>query len=527
MRKLIIALACASVPATLSAEQWQILGTRPLGMGGAFVAVAQGPIAQYWNPAGLAMASSKTVSGMEIPLTAGVELTGGIMKNATDIGSMSSQLSSIKAAQSATSGNKAITPDEAASFVKTMSLLNDMTGKGKGVLVQADGGANFKLSKVAVSINNFTSVGVTPFIDVNNLNLSRTGNSIAFNSNSGNGTLTNTGGNNYIQASADLSAALSKLDTTTTDMAYTLLCGTTHCGDASITNSMTLAHALAYYAQQNSISAAQISQAATVISQYAASAGPVVAGALNGQSYTQNGSNLTVEAASFTEIAFGYGKFMKFLDGLSIGGNVKMVNGRMATSTFQFMQNSQTSDAFKNMLTDSKSSWAPALDVAALWDVNTKYPKFPLNPKVGLVIRNINSPKFDMPDLIGGKYKLDRQARMGLALNPAKFWTLAMDMDLTKNKTEVNGFDSRELALGTEINIVNRKAFNIPLRAGIMKNMAESGSKAAYTLGTGINLLYMHLDVAGAVSSDRTTLDNKTSNVPTRVSVSASFGLLF
>ncbi len=28
------------------AEQWQVLGTRPMGMGGAFVGMAKGPIAQ-------------------------------------------------------------------------------------------------------------------------------------------------------------------------------------------------------------------------------------------------------------------------------------------------------------------------------------------------------------------------------------------------------------------------------------------------------------------------------------------------
>ena len=53
MKELLILIACAAMPASLSAEQWQVLGTRPMGMGGAFVAVAQGPIAQYWYPAGL------------------------------------------------------------------------------------------------------------------------------------------------------------------------------------------------------------------------------------------------------------------------------------------------------------------------------------------------------------------------------------------------------------------------------------------------------------------------------------------
>jgi len=509
---LIVSCACFA-----GAEQWKTLGTRPMGMGGAFVAMAQGPMAQYWNPGGLAMASSASISGVEIPVTAGIEMTGGILKNASEIGDMATQLSAVTAAQ--TNGS-AITPAQAADFVKTMSLLSEMNGTGKGALVEVAAGANFKFSKVAISVNNFTSVGLNPYIDVNNLNLGITGTSINFTAGSGGAAPAG-----YTTAASDLTTALNQLDGTTSNAVYKLLCGGgTNC-DASINSNATLANALATYAQSQGISAIQVSAAATTISQYAGTAQPVVEGALTGGSYTNNTSALTVGAASFTEIAFGYGKFMQFLDGFSVGGNIKMINGRTAYSTFQFMQNSKTGDAFKDMMDGSKSSWAPALDFGALWDVNKKYPGFHMNPKVGLVIRNINSPKFDHPDTVGGTYKLDRQARLGFALQPAKFWNLALDVDVTKNKTLVNDFYSRQLAMGTEVNIINRKSFNIPLRAGLMKNLAEKSSKMAYTFGTGVNLMHMHLDLAGAVSSDRTTLDD--TKIPSRVSVSASFGLLF
>jgi hypothetical protein len=163
---------------TAGAEQWQVLGTRPMGMGGAFVAVAQGPIAQYWNPAGL-VKTTANVSGMELPVGVGLEATGGILKNASQIGDMADQLNAIQTAQE-TGG--AITPKQAGDFVKTMSLLADMNKPGKGILVEANGGVNFKFSKLALSVNNFTSVGANPFIDVNNLNLGSAGSSINFGS---------------------------------------------------------------------------------------------------------------------------------------------------------------------------------------------------------------------------------------------------------------------------------------------------------------------------------------------------------
>jgi hypothetical protein len=511
MKKILIVIGCALIAAPASADQWKILGTRPMGMGGAFVAVAQGPIAQYWNPGGLAMASSKTVSGMEIPVTAGIEMTGDIMQNASDIGDMTTQLKAVKDAQAL---GTAITPSQAADFIKTMGLLNAMNDDGKGAMVELAGGANFKFSKVAISVNNFTTVGLNPYIDTYNLNLSAVGTKPGLGLTGGATGL----GVTYTTAISALTSALDQLGAG--NAAFNLLCGGSACA-GDITNNATLANALATYAT----SPDQVLQAAAVISANAANAAPVVAGALTGGSYDLNTSNLTIDAASFTEIAFGYGKFMKFLDGLSIGGNVKMINGRMAQSTFLFMQNDKTKDAFKNMMEDSKSSWAPGLDLGALWDVNKKYPGLPLNPKVGLVIRNLNSPAFKRPDLVGGKYTLDRQARIGFAIQPAKFWNVAMDLDVTKNKTAVDGFDSRQLAFGTEINVVNKKYFNIPLRAGLMKNLAEKSSKMAYTLGTGVNLLYMHFDVGAAISSDRTNIDDK--KIPTKATVSASFGLLF
>ena len=54
MKKILFAFlfSLIIVPGTYAA-QWQIMGTRAMGMGGAFVGVAEGPVTQYWNPAGL------------------------------------------------------------------------------------------------------------------------------------------------------------------------------------------------------------------------------------------------------------------------------------------------------------------------------------------------------------------------------------------------------------------------------------------------------------------------------------------
>lgn len=514
MKKLLIMLLCAA-PSIVAAEQWQVLGTRPMGMGGAFVAVAQGPIAQYWNPAGL-VKSSANVSGMEIPVGVTAEFTGNIVENASQIGDLAQQYSAIQTAQS---NQGAMDAQEVAAFMKTLSLMNDMNEPGKGALFDVAGGVNFKFSKVAISVNNFTSIGLNPFIDTTNVGLG----TIAGDATSGvtmaGASVANPGDATQLAAANSIEAAIGTIGYANLE---NLICGSGGClttQNAGITNADTLANA---FVNQAALSNDQITQVANTISQYAADVAPIITGASSGASYTNNTSALDVVGASFVEIAAGYAwNLDKWMHGLSLGANLKLINGRTAATTFRFLSETDTADAFT--LEDTKASWQPAADLGFLWDVKQTYAGAPMSPKVGLVMRNINSPSFDTP--AGGDYDLDRQVRLGVALNPAKFWTLAADMDLTKNSTPVDGFDSRQLALGTEINIFNRKAFNIPLRAGIMKNLAEKDSKLAYTLGTGINLLHMHFDVSGVVSSERTTLDD--SEIPTKVGVAASFGLLF
>lgn len=519
MKKLLIVLACAALQAPLRAEQWQVLGTRPMGMGGAFVAVAQGPIAQYWNPGGL-VKSSANVSGMELPVGVSAEFTGDIIKNASQIGELAQKYSTMQTAQD---NGTAVNAEQIAAFAKTLSLMSDMNTPGKGALLEVAGGANFKFSKVALSINNFTAVGLNPFIDTVNIGLGSDGGSlsgVSFDSIPDETTISNA---SYTSARDTIASAIGTIGFANLE---TLFCGGAGCtansGGNTIDSATELANVLVNQAISSGLSVQAVNDAAATMSQYAADIAPLVAGASSGAPYAKNNSALTVVGASFVEIAAGYAwNVDKWLHGLSVGANLKLINGRTTATTFRFLSESETGDAFS--MDDVKSSWQPAADLGVLWNVNSTYPKLPLSPKVGFVIRNINSPSFDTT--AGGDYDLDRQARLGFALNPTRFWTLAMDMDVTKNKTPVDGFDSRQLALGTEINIFNRKAFNIPLRAGIIKNLAEKDSKMAYTLGTGLNLLYMHFDVSGVVSSERTTIDD--TEIPTKLGVSASFGLLF
>ncbi|MFH1618937.1 MAG: conjugal transfer protein TraF [bacterium] len=504
------------------AEQWKILGPRPMGMGGAFVAVAKGPIAQYWNPAGLAQ--EENTSGLELPIGARAEFTGGVLQDANALGRLVDKYQAVQSAQ--TAGGK-IDADQMATVVKGIATISGMNEPGKGLLADVEGGVNFKFSKIAVSINNYTSVGASPFVDSTNIGLgSATGiTGVSFAS----------GGN--VTAPADtasrdtLTTALNSVGTF--PQIENMLCGSGGCLNAQLgglISNETLANTLI---NATAMTPDQVLAAANIIQENAVQAAPVIQNLGSGVNnpYSNNQSNLTVRGGSFTELAFGYARPV-LIPGLIVGGNLKAIFGSVGYTRFNVLQNDAgTTDALKDYNKNLAKSVRPGIDIGLLMEADKYFTSLPMKPRFGLVMRNINSPGFDQPSLAinngeSSKLSYDSQMRAGLAVSPFNFWTLAMDMDVTKNKTPVRGYKSRQLSLGTEVNIFNRPSINIPLRVGLIKNIADSASKPAYTAGFGINLLHMILDVGGSISSETIKLDDG-GTVRSSASVAASLAFLF
>ena len=117
----------------------------------------------------------------------------------------------------------------------------------------------------------------------------------------------------------------------------------------------------------------------------------------------------------------------------------------------------------------------------------------------------------------------------GVALSPFKFWHLTADLDMTENLTLIDGYKTRYAGVGTEINVVNRPRFNLPLRAGLKKNLSDTTSGVAFTAGAGLNFFHFTLDIAGQVSAKRTQLqsEGKNEKVPNNVAASIQLGFLF
>lgn len=189
-----------------------------------------------------------------------------------------------------------------------------------------------------------------------------------------------------------------------------------------------------------------------------------------------------------------------------VGANAKMIYAD--TYVHSEFLTADNFDTFSDNLDKSKTSSRKAsADIGFLFKALD-------NLSLGLVGRDLTSPSFPVEGVFAQKQsngdvalapysreiKLDPQYRAGIAWNPLQTVTLAMDYDLTKNKTLTTGFEDQTLALGLEKTFFSEY---LNIRLGAYQNLAHSSAKAVYTGGIGLRLFALRLDVAGAYNSDK------------------------
>lgn len=208
-----------------------------------------------------------------------------------------------------------------------------------------------------------------------------------------------------------------------------------------------------------------------------------------------NTTSASLEGFGLVEIPLSYGKALN--ENLSIGGNFKLMQGSVyGTEVVVF--NKDSGDILDDMDNNYKESTTFGIDLGAMYRIK----RF----NFGIVGRNLNSPEFDGPTVAGRKFDdvtLDPSVTAGVAFIPYEGFTLEFDYDITKQETLFPGYDAQYASLGAEWMFLRFLA----LRAGAYKNMAESDIGLVYTVGIGLDLLSVHLDLAGAYSSDEGTFD--------------------
>ncbi len=201
----------------------------------------------------------------------------------------------------------------------------------------------------------------------------------------------------------------------------------------------------------------------------------------------QTGTRATIEGMAFTEANFGYG--FHLFEGVRIGGNLKVIEGTSIATGFLWNNDEAGfGGLMKRAWRNKKFSTSWGIDLGAAVNLSDLFQgNFLFNPEIGITAKNLNTPKFKRYDVYSLKYtyKLKPQYRLGAAIHPIDRLTIAGDLDLNKNETLIEGYDSRQIAGGVEYLVVDRHTFQIPLRAGINKNLVEDDAPTYFTAGFG------------------------------------------
>ena len=153
----LVAIFAAAAPA--SALEWQDVGPRAVGMGGAGVALSQGPVASYWNPAALGRETENSY-GFQMPVGVHAALTGPVIAGANDLKNIQNACSSISASNPSPAG---------CTQANVNAMIAELNNPSDGLRVNANAGGDFKIGRLAFFAGSFLDAGAVPRMDTKNV----------------------------------------------------------------------------------------------------------------------------------------------------------------------------------------------------------------------------------------------------------------------------------------------------------------------------------------------------------------------
>ena len=480
--KVAAVLALAAAP--LRAEEWAVLGARAQGMGGAGVAVVDSVYAAYWNPGAFAFHPT----GVEVKAYGAFQLSaeGEILQTLDEISDLLVATDWETVLSQKVDNGDPLTLAELQElldiFVDTMSKLDE---PGQGLLGVVQGGIGVGCGGFIFSGLWTMYGGADPELDLLTM---------AFSDDSDWATRID----NLVGAGADHS--LDFTNPGSQALADSIAAGSNFTQDQ--------AEELVWQSELVGIDTSDPDQAALIetIAQATDGGNPAV---------TSNNTGVTLSGISLQEYALTYALPL-IPNTLGVGVNLKVMEG---TTYYNFLRYDAIQDGqdIVDQLTDPKNeerSTALAADVGILFKPAPRL-------RLGLVARNVNSPEFERAGTTED-YKMEPQYRAGVAFSPIGGLTLAADLDLSTNTTDsLDGFESRLLAVGAEFKLMK----SLALRAGAYENIESDVSSPVYTLGLGLHLPTLWLDIAAAMSGDEVPIEYGASSVSIRERFAISLSL--
>jgi hypothetical protein len=238
----------------------------------------------------------------------------------------------------------------------------------------------------------------------------------------------------------------------------------------------------------------------------------------SGGNVSDNTTEVILRGFGLAEVPLSYG--YAFNQHWSVGGNLKVMRGRVYGNQVLVFD-----DENDEVVAKTEERYEESTTFGADIGIMGRYEMV----NFGLMARNLNSPTFDgftYTDADGNSHRVDDvqvdpQVRAGVAFIPFNTLTLEVDYDLLANETALRDYETQMLSAGFEWD-----AFRfLALRAGAYKNLAEDDIGVVYTAGLGLNLWAVRLDVAGAMSPEKATLDGD--EVPEEARATAELSIDF
>ncbi len=226
-------------------------------------------------------------------------------------------------------------------------------------------------------------------------------------------------------------------------------------------------------------------------------------------SFAFNQSELWAQGLMLVEVPVGYAREFALEKGkVNLGAAVKLIYG----ATYDISQQVTAGmDTIQDELRDAIET-----DIGFGIDLGAQYHSEDGKLSVGLLLRNINSPKFHTA--ADRSLAEDMQVRAGVAYTINGRWSTAVDIDLIENETLIEGYKSQTLGAGVSFAALP----TVVLRGGLMTNLAASNSSLILSAGITIGGDVFYLDIAGTIPSDWQTID--TVDIPAQGSLSIALG---
>jgi len=509
MKKMRIAVALLGLSLPVMAEATEFQTPGALGMGGAGVARNNGALTAYWNPAGGAF--NETPFAMHVGVGIGARGSEGLAENIDRLSDV--DFDNVKSFSS-TQGATAV-----GDMVKTITVLDDIGKRNGNIALNGQVPLGFAIKHVSFGVYGNFEGYILPKADIVNI-------------------LPTSANSTPVSVTDIYNAVAGQTYTPSGYFSSTQLTGLAGQFEPYLTASPGLTAAQKAqqltYAIDSQLAGSNI-PASTSYDSLTATLIPALTSPDGSKTFNKNTTSAMTKAITYYEVPLSYGHPFDFgnYGKLGIGATAKIISGTVYQNQVLLVNrpggdNISSSDLVDDITKNSKSSVNFGIDLGALY----KYDKW---LSVGLVAKNLNSPKFDAPDydapvandptqttiVHGEDVKLKPQLRLGVAVEPYSWLLIASDLDLTNNDTVAPGtvvgssVKSRNFGGGVEVHPYSW----LRVRGGAYKNLAASDVGMVLTAGFTLFVL----DVDGAFATDTFKIGSSTIPQEAKVQVAMSF----